>query len=78
MKNKTTLELIEKLESYRVHGIRCFANSYGFRHVKAVLRTRGIIIDDDDFFSRPKKNPSSVEIKSYEELFNNISFLCEN
>jgi len=78
MKNKTTLELIEKLESYRLHGINSFAESCGFRYVKAVLQTREIIIDDDDFFSRPKKNASSVEIKSYEELFNTINFLCEN
>ena len=78
MKNKTTLELIEMLESFQRNGIRGYCSAIGFKELIAVLRTRGILIDQDVFFSRPKKNASSVEIKSYEELFNNINSLCEN
>lgn len=78
MKNKTTVELIEKLEFVRQDGIRCFASALSFQHLKAVLKTRGILIDEDIFFSRPKKNASSLEIKSYNELFNALYLLCEN
>jgi hypothetical protein len=78
MKNKTTLELIEKLELYRTDGIRGFCSALGFQELMAVLRTRGILIDQDVFFSRPRKDASSVEIKSYNELFNTLYLLCEN
>jgi hypothetical protein len=49
-----------------------------FQELIAVLKTRGILVDQDVFFSRPKKNASSVEIKSYNELFNTLYLLCEN
>ena len=61
MKNKTTLELIEMLESYRTNGIRGYCSALGFQYLKAVLKTRGILIDEDVFFSRAKKNFSSDE-----------------
>jgi len=78
MKNKTTLELIESLESFRRNGINGYCSALGFRELIAVLRTRGILIDEDVFFSRPKKNASSLEIKSYNELFNTLYLLCKN
>lgn len=78
MNNKTTLELIEKLECFRVGGIRGYCHALGFLHVKAALKTRGIVVDDDVFFSRPKKNVTSVEIKSYQELFNIDYLKCLN
>lgn len=78
MKNKTTLELIEMLESFRRNGIRGYCSAFGFQELITVLKTRGILVDQDVFFSRSKKNASSVEIKTYNELFNTLYLLCEN
>lgn len=78
MKNKTTSELVEMLESFRRNGIRGYCSAIGFTELIAVLKTRRIRIDQDVFFSRPKKDASSLEIKSYNELFNTIYLLCEN
>ncbi len=64
MKNKSTLELIKMLESFREDGIKGHCSRIGFEWVKAVLKTRGILIDEDVFFSRPKKNSSTDETKS--------------
>ena len=64
MKNKTTLELIEELELFRKDGIKGFCSALGFQYLKAVLKTRGILIDEDVFFSCPKKNSSSDETKT--------------
>lgn len=78
IKNKTTLELVEMLEAFQRNGIRNYCSALGFQELIAVLKTRGIVIDQDVLFSRPKKNASSVEIKSYNELFNNLYLLCKN
>ena len=64
MKNKTTLELVKMLESFRENGIKGHCSRIGFEGLKAVLKTRGINIDEDMFFSRLKKNSSSDEGKS--------------
>ena len=52
------------LESFRENGIKGHCSRIGFEGLKAVLKTRGINIDEDMFFSRLKKNSSSDEGKS--------------
>ncbi len=64
MKNESTLELVKMLESFRENGIKGHCSRIGFEWLKAELKTRGINIDEDVFFSRPKKNSSSDEGKA--------------
>jgi hypothetical protein len=52
------------LESIRENGIKGHCSRIGFEWLKAVLKTRGILIDEDVFFSRLKKNSSSDNTKS--------------
>ncbi|MES2851951.1 MAG: hypothetical protein V4698_03495 [Bacteroidota bacterium] len=52
------------LESFRENGIKGHCSRIGFEWLKAELKTRGINIDEDVFFSRPKKNSSSDEGKA--------------
>ena len=74
MKNKTTIELIEMLESFQRNGIRSNRSALGFQELIAVLKTRRILVGQDVFFKRSKKKASSVQIKSYNELFNTLYF----